>query len=152
MWISFLQDEAFEFLSILSPLDLSHVLSHRHERRTRKNDGGRKSKHKPVKYDMRGIQDIASQHLLLPALLEYDKQERQRQFDKTVFACKVCFQDKLGALCTFFFGCDHVYCKECMAEYFVVQIEDGNVKGLYCPEDKCDSQAHPSQVTTIINA
>ena len=33
-----------------------------------------------------------------------------------------------------------------MADYFRVMIEDGNVKGLTCPADKCDSQAHQAQV------
>ena len=31
-------------------------------------------------------------------------------------------------------------------QHFTVRIESGEVKQLTCPEDKCDTQAHPSQV------
>ena len=36
-----------------------------------------------------------------------------------------------------------------MKGYFEVQIRDGSVKGLTCPEDKCTSQASPAQVSHI---
>ena len=32
-------------------------------------------------------------------------------------------------------------------QHFTVRIESGEVKQLTCPEDKCDTQAHPSQVS-----
>lgn len=39
-----------------------------------------------------------------------------------------------------------VSCKECLKSYFEVQIVDGAVNALSCPEDKCTSQASPGQV------
>ena len=97
--------------------------------------------------DPRAIQDVASQHLLLPTLLEHDKLQQEHDFRMTLFTCQVCFMEKLGALCISFQGCDHVYCKDCMGGYFDVQINEGNVKGLTCPNEDCESQAHPSQVS-----
>ena len=60
---------------------------------------------------------------------------------------QVCFCERLGAICIQFSGCGHVYCKECMKGYFEVQINDGSVKCLECPSDKCESQAYPGQVS-----
>ena len=97
-------------------------------------------------HDPRAIQDIASQDLLLPTILEHNKLQEDYEFKTTLFTCQVCFMEKLGALCLSFLTCDHVFCKECMKGYFEVQIQDGSVKALTCPSDKCESQAHPSQV------
>ncbi|KAL5012716.1 hypothetical protein ScPMuIL_011267 [Solemya velum] len=137
MWFSFLSEETFDFLKLKSPLQLSNVISHRKE--------------KSLAYDKRGIQDIASQDCLLPAILDFDKQAREQEFNRTIFCCKVCFNEKIGARCLNFSGCDHVYCKECMKDYFRIQIDDGNVKSLYCPEEKCESQAHPSQIKQLVS-
>ncbi len=96
--------------------------------------------------DSRAIQDIASQDLLLPALLEYNKTFLDHVFRTTLYTCQVCFREKLGQLCLQFVGCGHVYCKECMQGYFKVQIDDGSVSCLTCPSENCESQATPSQV------
>ncbi|XP_045203208.2 E3 ubiquitin-protein ligase RNF14-like [Mercenaria mercenaria] len=135
MWNTFLQDELFDFLSLSSPLELAHVINPR----------------KDSNLDDRAIQEISSEHELLPVILEFNKQEKFRQFEKSSFTCKVCFSEKAGVNCTIFHDCDHVYCNECMRDYFSVQIRDGNVKGLECPDDKCESQAHPAQVKKLVS-
>ena len=96
--------------------------------------------------DPRVVQDIASQELLLAAILEHDREQKEKVFNMTLFTCQVCISEKLGSLCLAFHDCGHVYCKDCMAGYFEVQIQEGNVQGLICPSDKCESQAHPTQV------
>lgn len=83
---------------------------------------------------------------LLPQLLDFDEAQRQRAFDCKVFCCGICFVDKQGSHCLCFKECQHVYCKACMTEYFQIQIRDGNVQCLNCPEPKCTSLATPSQV------
>lgn len=83
---------------------------------------------------------------LLPQLLDFDEAQRQRVFDSKVFCCGICFIEKLGSNCLCFKECQHVYCKACMSEYFKIQIRDGNVQCLNCPEPKCTSLATPLQV------
>ena len=160
MWTSFLYEETVSYLNLTSPLDLSNVLTHRKHSFSRKQDCSNKnygannnmnqalntSQCDSPTYDKRAIQDIASQEHLLPTLLEFDQQQREEVFHLTLFSCNVCFVEKLGAQCIRFADCDHVYCQDCMAGYFEVQIGDGSVKALFCPSDKCESQALPSQV------
>lgn len=83
---------------------------------------------------------------LLPQLLDFDEAQRQKVFDGKVFCCGICFVEKLGSNCLCFKDCQHVYCKACMTEYFQIQIRDGNVQCLNCPEPKCNSLAIPLQV------
>ena len=133
MWTSFLQEELFEYLNLNSPLELAKVLS-----KARKDSD--------YVLDPRAIQEISNQDQLIPVILDYNKQEKHRQFERNSYTCKVCFCEKVGTHCVCFEECGHVYCMECMRDYFSVQIQEGNVKGLECPEDKCESQAHPTQV------
>ncbi len=171
MWMSFLNEEVLDHLKIESPLDLSNVVAKRPRVQRSENaqsgDMGSSEVNKQgqedgaIKHDLdpsltsdlsstmcdpRAIQDIASQDLLLPTILEHNKNQEEHEFRTTLFTCQVCFMEKLGSLCTRFQNCDHVYCKECMTGYFDVQITEGAVKALTCPSDKCESQAHPSQV------
>lgn len=85
---------------------------------------------------------------LLPQLLDFDEAQRKKVFDGTVFCCGICFTEKLGSSCLCFKECQHVYCNACMTEYFQIQIRDGNVQCLNCPEPKCSSVATPLQVMT----
>ena len=79
-------------------------------------------------------------------LKNYDVEQKQRDFDKESFSCGVCFEDKLGRKCTQFVECGHVFCKDCMAEYFRVQIREGQVNALNCPNSDCETQASHHQV------
>ena len=154
-----------DFLRLSSPLDLKNVLVHKQRSRKSSTQGNLENtgngKNKDilkkdyidgaendlgVTSDPRAIQDIATQELLLRTVIDYDEMQLEENFKNTLFSCNVCFTEKLGSLCIKFKGCDHVYCKGCMKDYFTVQIKDGSVKGLTCPEGKCESQAIPAQV------
>lgn len=128
-WTNFLLDDSYSFLGLENPLIIC-------------KDTNRKESAS----DSRAIQDIASYDRLLPVILEYNKQAIKLDFDKSFFSCQVCFGEKLGSQCIKFLDCGHVYCKSCMRDYFNVQINEGNVKGLICPYEKCETQAHPCQV------
>lgn len=88
--------------------------------------------------------DVAS---ILPSLRDYNQTQIDKRFQSETFTCKICFEPKLGAQSMRFKGCDHVYCKECLKSYFEIQIREGNVNQLSCPDAKCNSQATPAQVT-----
>lgn len=85
-------------------------------------------------------------------LREYNEARQRTEFNRNVYTCKICFQDKRGSHCTSFEGCGHVFCKSCVAEYFAVRIKDGTVKSICCPEENCTSEAVPSQVQELVSA
>lgn len=121
--------------------------SKNNEEKTREN---RKEKSEPQssasQQDARAVVLMDPRTDLLPQLLDFDEAQRQKVFDSKVFHCGICFVEKLGAGCLCFKECQHVYCKACMSEYFQIQIRDGNVQCLNCPEPKCSSLATPLQV------
>ena len=80
---------------------------------------------------------------------DYNELEEEKQFNANVYLCLVCFTEKLGIKCMKFPICNHVYCSDCMKSYFQVQIGEGMMSNLVCPNDSCESRALPTQV--IIN-
>ncbi|XP_071949731.1 E3 ubiquitin-protein ligase RNF14-like [Antedon mediterranea] len=153
-WSEFLINEALPFLKITSPYLLnSHcekTETNSEPHQTNPSKTGEMTKTEKEKLDSRAIQDVASQELLLKCIIEYDSEESKKVFQKSYFMCSVCFNEKPGSDCMRFHDCSHVYCNACLKSYFVIQIKDGNVKSLDCPDPKCKSQATPLQVHTLV--
>ncbi|CAK6957270.1 E3 ubiquitin-protein ligase RNF14 [Scomber scombrus] len=147
-WIQFLKEEALDFLGIQSPLEVTRAGSKAGAER-RKADQAATGKSSQL--DPRAVLLMDPRADLLPQLLDFDEAQRQRAFDCKVFCCGICFVDKQGSNCLCFKECQHVYCKACMTEYFQIQIRDGNVQCLNCPEPKCNSLATPSQVKQLVD-
>ena len=141
-WMQFLVDEILSFLEISSPFLLSRIsLNNLREYSSDKQS---------YLYDIRARQDIASVDDLVNYLTVYDSHESIRQFNISYINCGVCFIEKLGKDCVQFQQCKHIYCAECITNYFIIQIRDGSVRSLNCPEDKCESQADPNLVKKLV--
>ncbi|XP_007247086.2 E3 ubiquitin-protein ligase RNF14 isoform X1 [Astyanax mexicanus] len=150
-WIQFLKEEALEFLGLQSPLEITGSKSDRckNEAAAKPAEGLEKRKQQQ-ELDPRAVLEADPQADLLPQLLDFDEAQRQKVFDGKPFCCGICFSEKLGSGCMLFKECQHVYCKACMKEYFEIQIRDGNVQCLNCPEPECTSVAMPSQVKLLV--
>ena len=132
-WISFLVDELFECLELCK--DNSEILID--DKENVSVGGG---------VDERAIKEPVSLHLLE----NYDLEQEEKSFANAYFDCGVCMTQKPGHECFKFYKCDHVFCNECMSAYFETKIADGHVKSLTCPQDKCETNALPTQVTSTI--
>lgn len=139
-WISFLKDNAYDFLELKSPLNLSEVVLNK------TNNFYELHSH----LDKRAVQDISTQDMLMPFILDYNTKRTTYIYTVSLFNCQVCFAEKLGKQCMKFSNCDHVFCKDCMKSYFSVLIDEGDVRGLKCPESKCESIALPLQVKDLV--
>ncbi|XP_072923315.1 E3 ubiquitin-protein ligase RNF14 [Hemitrygon akajei] len=152
-WVQFLKEETLSFLQIESPLRIQRnikVTSDCIFSTDKKKELGLLDKaESPL--DPRAIQDVASWASVLCEILDFDQKQQQQVFNNKVFACSVCFFEKLGTDCMYFKECQHVYCKACLKEYFEIQIHDGNVQCLNCPEPKCTSIATPAQVKDLVD-
>ncbi|XP_076045038.1 E3 ubiquitin-protein ligase RNF14-like [Oratosquilla oratoria] len=165
MWAQCLKDNTLMLLDIEDTLDLEKVKPHVAviHKQTRVDTVESTDTHENMKcqdngvkndftndLDKRTVQDLAPDANLLRILKEYDSEMTRQVFASKMFECKVCFGDKLGSQCIQFWPCSHVYCKDCMKSYFEVQINEGNIKCLKCPEDKCESDANPVQVQNLV--
>lgn len=97
--------------------------------------------------DKRASTDILIGKNPVHMLIDYNSMQSTMEFRKKFYTCKICFSDKLGENCTKFLPCSHVFCKECILRYFELKIKEGTVLSIFCPAEKCKSEASPNQVT-----
>lgn len=131
-WIQFLSNEAAELLGIRSPFKL---------------EAGEENQ---TDVHCSAVQDIPSVALLWPFLINFDEAERKRVFDSSFQTCPVCLESKLGVECVKLSPCSHHFCRQCMTEYLEIQISDGSVSSLKCPDPACDSHAPASLVKELV--
>jgi len=87
---------------------------------------------------------------LATLLREFNNMREEGEFAVSLNSCQICFSDKIGSQCLRFVGCNHVYCRDCMTNYFMEKISTGAVSSLVCPTFKCETQALPNQVAELV--
>lgn len=160
-WMQFLKEETLAYLDIVSPFELRLGSQKKVQRRATQASsspeldfGGAAAfdLDQEEAVDERAVQDVESLSSLIQEILDFDQAQQIKCFNSKLFLCNICFCEKLGSECMYFLECRHVYCKACLKDYFEIQIRDGQVQCLNCPEPKCPSVATPGQVTLLCAA
>ncbi|XDV31810.1 hypothetical protein PO909_002763 [Leuciscus waleckii] len=150
-WIQFLKEETLEFLNIQSPLEVQTIGGQPHcESGQIQAEDTAVEKSKVQELDQRAVQEVDHHTDILTLLLDFNEAQKQKEFDSKVFSCGICFSENLGSNSLLFKECQHVFCKTCVKEYFQIQIKDGKVQSLTCPEPECMSLASPAQVKLLV--
>ena len=92
-----------------------------------------------------GLSPTPSQ-TLMSQLLIYNVEQKQKHFESTVFDCGVCFMGCLGSDCKQLPECGHIFCQACLTQLYKLQITEGNIKGVTCPDADCTATPTPAQV------
>lgn len=160
-WMQFLKEETLNYLNIVSPFELKMGPQKKVQRRTTTQAtsspelGLRGAAAADVDQeetvDERAVQDVESLSTLIQEILDFNQAQQIKCFNSKLFLCSICFCEKLGSECMYFLECKHVYCKACLKDYFEIQIKDGQVKCLNCPEPQCSSVATPGQVLSSVD-
>ncbi|XP_069560802.1 E3 ubiquitin-protein ligase RNF14-like [Brachyistius frenatus] len=87
---------------------------------------------------------------LLSQILIHDAAQKQKVFATTVFDCGVCFTGWLGSACVQLPACGHIFCRACLGAFCKVQITEGNVRGVTCPQAGCPAAPTPAQVRSLV--
>ncbi|XP_019361896.1 PREDICTED: E3 ubiquitin-protein ligase RNF14 [Gavialis gangeticus] len=158
-WTQFLKEETLSYLNIVSPYELKMCHQGNGQHRTSLvppnaeldscGAAGTTIAEEEI-LDKRAVQDVESLSSLIMEIVDFDQAQRKKCFNSKIHLCSICFCEKLGAECMYFMDCSHVYCKACMKDYFEIQIRDGQVHCLNCPEPKCSSVATPGQVKELV--
>ncbi|NP_001091318.1 uncharacterized protein LOC100037145 [Xenopus laevis] len=153
-WMQFFKEETLDYLKINSPYEIPVCEFGSHS--TNNNNGetydtccATGSAQAEI-WDKRAIQDVESVSALIECILDFNEAQLKKCFDSKSYMCNICFSEKLGSECTHFKDCQHIYCNVCLKDYYTVQIRDGQVQALNCPEPKCSSVATPAQVKLLV--
>ena len=153
-YTEFLKNDIVAFLGLERELDVSFFVE-RARAAAEHAERPQKPAERPAPPSRRAsVEQLRSRYrLTLPAagsvyhvLEAYQRQAEAAAFGRRRFDCKVCGEDRAGADCVRLMRCGHIYCRNCLTNYYTVLIRDGEVQNLRCPEDQCPEQATPREV------
>ncbi|XP_041862940.1 E3 ubiquitin-protein ligase RNF14-like [Melanotaenia boesemani] len=93
---------------------------------------------------------LTPSQMLMSQILIHDATQKQKVFASTVFDCGVCYIGWLGSECVQLYECGHIFCQACLREFCKVQIAEGNIRSVTCPQAGCTATPTPSQVKSLI--
>ncbi|KAL8767703.1 MAG: hypothetical protein Q9209_005883 [Squamulea sp. 1 TL-2023] len=70
-------------------------------------------------------------------LLDYDLKAKQATFESATFECGVCLEPKKGAVCHRMTLCGHVFCVECLQDFYNNCITEGDTGSVKCIMPRC---------------
>ncbi|BES94183.1 IBR [Nesidiocoris tenuis] len=164
-WTNFVKEESLDFLKIGNNLDIT-ALNLKGTRRLSaakpaelkdENDEKRirNRQRKPIRQKVPRPLDprvvVPSSNMPLHQFLyAYNEDRTMTTFSRNIFFCQICYLDVAGSNCIEFRPCKHVYCKDCMGQYFKTRISEAQVTTMPCPQEKCSSEANPQQVKDVV--
>lgn len=80
--------------------------------------------------------------LVLPAgqestLVAFAVKKEQETFNKGTFDCGICLEPKKGSACYRMNRCGHVFCRQCLQDFYHDAIKEGNIIGVECLDPDC---------------
>ncbi|RPB16165.1 RWD-domain-containing protein [Morchella conica CCBAS932] len=75
------------------------------------------------------------------AMAEYNDTTVRAVFTAGTYECGICLEPKKGGVCHRVRSCGHVFCRECLSDYFAACIAEGNVAAVTCSDQACVRKA-----------
>ena len=80
--------------------------------------------------DPRIVREFKSIDLVIPMLIQHEKDMEEAKFLESEMLCEICYDSKKGREFYRLYGCTHLYCKECLDGYCQMHVKDGTVQNL----------------------
>ncbi|RFU77808.1 ring finger [Trichoderma arundinaceum] len=82
-----------------------------------------------------GTLQVDPEHKL--AVLDYDIKAKKAAFDKETFNCGICLDPKRGSKCHKMLDCSHIFCLQCLQDFYNDAIKEGNLSTVRCLAPNC---------------
>ncbi|KAL7750903.1 hypothetical protein RI367_003482 [Sorochytrium milnesiophthora] len=77
------------------------------------------------------------QHIL-KKMVAFDNAQSAADFDTSLFNCGICLTRRQGDKCFRFADCNHVFCKQCLCDFYAVLVSEGVPRSVMrCPDPGC---------------
>ncbi|TVY59610.1 E3 ubiquitin-protein ligase itt1, partial [Lachnellula suecica] len=80
------------------------------------------------------------------SLLDWDIKSTQAAFEKETFDCGVCLDPKKGSVCHQMLDCGHVFCVQCLQDFYNNAINEGDLASVRCLAPDCAKKRGEAQV------
>ncbi|KAI0442651.1 RWD domain-containing protein [Xylaria telfairii] len=88
--------------------------------------------------DSKGTLEVAPDHKI--ALLDYDINAKRKAFEKETFECGICLDPKKGVACHRMIDCGHVFCIQCLQDFYNNAITEGDITSVTCLSPNCSKE------------
>ncbi|KAK1989358.1 RWD domain-containing protein [Colletotrichum cereale] len=88
--------------------------------------------------DGNGALEIDPSHKI--AILDYDIEAARVAFEKETFDCGVCLDPKKGSMCHKMLDCGHIFCIQCLQEFYNNAITEGDLATVRCLAPNCSKE------------
>ncbi|KAK2591016.1 hypothetical protein QQS21_011294 [Conoideocrella luteorostrata] len=92
-----------------------------------------------------GKLEVNAEHKL--AVLDFDIKAKKASFEKETFECGICLDPKKGSKCHKMMDCGHIFCLQCLQDFYSDAIKEGNLSTLRCLTPNC-AKVRGSNATT----
>ncbi|KAH8733402.1 RWD domain-containing protein [Ilyonectria robusta] len=82
-----------------------------------------------------GTLQVDPEHKL--AVLDHDIKAKKAAFEKETFDCGVCLDPKKGTKCHKMLDCGHIFCLQCLQDFYNDAVNDGNLSTVRCLAPNC---------------
>jgi len=79
--------------------------------------------------------EISQDHKI--ALLDYNIKAERAAFEKETFDCGICLDPKKGSACHRMIECGHVFCVQCLQDFYTNAITEGDLATVRCLAPNC---------------
>lgn len=79
--------------------------------------------------------EVDTQHKI--AVLDYDIKAKKAAFDRETFSCGVCLDPKKGSVCHRMVDCGHVFCVDCLQDFYNNAVKEGDLATVRCLAPGC---------------
>lgn len=101
------------------------------------------------RHESRVFSGCSSPDMVIPALMRYNEERKNDQFQKSLHTCCICFTEQLGRDFVRL-PCAHFFCIECMQQFSRMKVKEGTVKNLFCPDTTCKSSIPPAILKQLL--
>ncbi|KAK1989994.1 RWD-domain-containing protein [Colletotrichum falcatum] len=74
------------------------------------------------------------------AILDYDIGAARAAFEKETFDCGICLDPKKGSVCHKMLDCGHIFCIQCLQEFYHNAITEGDLATVRCLAPNCSKE------------
>ncbi|KAF4632723.1 hypothetical protein G7Y89_g5408 [Cudoniella acicularis] len=82
------------------------------------------------------------------SLLDLDIKATQAAFEKETFDCGVCLDPKKGTVCHRMIDCGHVFCVQCLQDFYNNAITEGDLASVRCLTPDCAKKRDEARVSS----